>query len=184
VTLTFDNDVDAAALPEILSRPAGEVAVDVPMSLSELWGGLALWLALHDPGYCTVDASWPKEDDPPVPVAAAFPSGEGQVGWSPATFDGTSLVVLARGPAGVTAHSFGEGVRSAERLVERVSQWAAFNRPGSQSLVMHVVPISAPPPADEGWIKIQKWWTSIFVRWPIADAGPSAWLRRPASRGR
>jgi hypothetical protein len=117
-------------------------------------------------------------------VAAAFPSGEGQVGWSPATFDGTSLVVLARGPAGVTAHSFGEGVRSAERLVERVSQWAAFNRPGSQSLVMHVVPISAPPPADEGWIKIQKWWTSIFVRWPIADAGPSAWLRRPASRGR
>jgi len=165
VTLTVDNDVDAAALPEILGRPAGEVAIGVPLSTSELWGGLALWLALHDPGHCTLHAAWPKDDDPPVPVAAAFTSGDVQVGWSPATFDGTSLAVLAGGPAGVAVYSYGEGAGGAERLVETVSRWAARGRPGSRSLEMRVVPVSAPPPAGDGWMKIPKRWTSVFVRW-------------------
>jgi protein-L-isoaspartate(D-aspartate) O-methyltransferase len=168
VTVTFDNDVDAGAVPGILSRPVGEVALDVSVSREELWGGLALWLALHDPGCCSLDAAWPKEDDPPVPVAASFPSGDMQFGWSPASFDGASLAVLARGPAGVAAHSFGEDVRSAERLVELASQWAAVGRPTSQSLAMRVVPVSAPAPGDDGWIKIEKRWTTIFVRWPVS----------------
>jgi protein-L-isoaspartate(D-aspartate) O-methyltransferase len=168
VTVTFDSEVDAAALPQILSRPAGEVALDVSVNMEELWGGLALWLALHDPGYCTLNAAWSKEDDPPVQVAAAFPSGGVQVGWSPASFDGASLAVLARGPSGVAAQSFGEDLRCAERLVEHASQWAAVGRPGSQSLAMQVVRTSAPAPEDDGWVKIEKRWTTIFVRWPIS----------------
>jgi protein-L-isoaspartate(D-aspartate) O-methyltransferase len=167
VTVTFDTDVDAVGLPEILGRPAGEVALDTSVTMEELRGGLALWLALHDPGYCSLDAAWPKEDDPPVPVAAAFPSGAMQIGWSPASFDGATLAVLARGPSGVAAYAFGEDVRCAERLVERARQWEVVARPGSQSLAMQVVPASAPALEDDGWIKIEKRWTSIFVRWPV-----------------
>ncbi len=138
------------------------------VSMEELWGGLALWLALHDPGYCTLDTYWPREDDPPVPVAAAFPSGGVKVGWSPASFDGASLAVLVRGPSGVAALSFGKDLRCAERLVERAGQWVAVGRPSSQSLAMQVVRTSAPAPEDDGWVKIEKRWTTIFVRWPIS----------------
>ena len=166
VTITFDSEVDAAALLEILGRPAGEIPLDLALSMEELWGGLALWLALHDPGYCTLEAAWPREDDPPVPVAAVFPSGGAQVGWSPASFDGASLAVLARGPSGVAAHSFGADVRCGERLLERTRQWTAVGRPGSQSLAMQVARPAAPAPEDDGWVKIEKRWTTIFVRWP------------------
>jgi protein-L-isoaspartate(D-aspartate) O-methyltransferase len=66
LTVTFDAEVDALGLPEILTRRAGEVVLDATLSMEERFGGLALWLALHDPGYCSVDAAWPKEDDPPA----------------------------------------------------------------------------------------------------------------------
>lgn len=168
VTITFDSEVDVAALPETLSRPAGKLALDVSVSTEEIWGGLALWLALHDPGYCVLDASWPTEEDPPVPVAATFPSGGVQVGWSPACFDGASLAVLAHGPSGVAAEAFGEGLRCAERLVEHASRWVAVGRPGSQSLDLRLAPTSAPAPEEDGWMKIDSAWTTTFVRWPTS----------------
>jgi protein-L-isoaspartate(D-aspartate) O-methyltransferase len=166
VTVTFDAEVDAADLPEILSRPAGEITVDAPVSVEESWGGLALWLALHDEGFCTVDAAWPKEDDPPVPVAATFPSGAVQVGWSPASFEGSSLAVLGRGQQRPTVFVFGEELGCAQRLVEHARQWDVAGRPGSQSLVVQVHPAPGPILDRDGWVKIEKSWSTILVKWP------------------
>jgi protein-L-isoaspartate(D-aspartate) O-methyltransferase len=59
VTLTFDTEVEVVGLPEILSNATAEVALDATLSVEDLFGGLALWLALHDSGYCTLEAAWP-----------------------------------------------------------------------------------------------------------------------------
>jgi protein-L-isoaspartate(D-aspartate) O-methyltransferase len=167
VSVTFDSDVHAAALPGVLSRPAGKVALDESVSVEDIWGGLGLWLALHDSGYCTLDAAWPKDEDPPVAVAATFPSGRVQVGWSPASFDGANLAVLAQDASGVAAHAFGEHVRCAEQLVERVGEWVAAGRPNSQSLALRVARAASAVP-ENGWIRIDKRWTTMFVRWPTS----------------
>jgi protein-L-isoaspartate(D-aspartate) O-methyltransferase len=76
VTVTFDSEVDAAQLSEILTHDGGDGVLDSTISVDEVFGGLALWLALHDPGYCTLEVAWRKDDAPPVPVATTFPSGE------------------------------------------------------------------------------------------------------------
>jgi protein-L-isoaspartate(D-aspartate) O-methyltransferase len=167
VTITFDTEFDTVHLPEILRAPVREVAVGAPLSDHEVWGGLALWLALHDRGYCTVDASWPKQDDPPVPTAATFPSGAVATGWSPASYDGSSLAVLGRGLSGLAVYAFGEDVGCAERLAERATEWDAAGRPGSQSLALQAHPAGAPGSIldKDGWVKVDKRWTIIFVNW-------------------
>ncbi len=166
VTVTFDAEVDAVGLLEILNRPAGEVALHETVGVEELVGGLALWLALRDPGYCALDAVWPKDDDPPVPVAATFPSGAVLVGWSPASFEESGLAVLGRGARGLAVHTFGQDAGCAERLVERAMQWDAAGRPGSESLVLRVHPAPGPVLNTEGLVKIEKRWTTILVKWP------------------
>jgi protein-L-isoaspartate(D-aspartate) O-methyltransferase len=77
ITVTFDSDTDAAELPRSLTRHVGALGIDLAISQDEIFGGLGLWLALHDPCYCTLDAAWPTDDPAPVPVAATFPSDDG-----------------------------------------------------------------------------------------------------------
>ncbi|MGH9185240.1 MAG: hypothetical protein ACRD0U_05420 [Acidimicrobiales bacterium] len=151
VTVTFDSEVDAARLRGIVTHGAGECVLELAISVDDVFGGLAGWLALRDPGYCTLDAVWRKDDAPPVPVATTFPSGEAMVGWSPASFDGRSLAVPGRGPRG---------------LAVSVMQWDAAGRPGSQSLALQVHLASEPNPNSEGLLKIEKRWTTILVEWP------------------
>jgi hypothetical protein len=166
VTVTFDAEVDAGRLPAMLSRPAGELVVDSTISVDEVFGGLALWLAINDAGFCTLDAAWPKHDAPPMPLATTFPSGDAMVGWSPATFDGSSLAALGRGSRGLAVHAYGENADCAARLGESIGKWDAAGRPGSQSVALQVLPASEPVPAGEGLVKIEKRWTNILVEWP------------------
>jgi protein-L-isoaspartate(D-aspartate) O-methyltransferase len=165
VTVTFDTEVGAVDLPEILRRPAGVFGVDVPVTSDEIWDGLAVWLALHDQGFCTIDAVWPEDDDPPVPVAATFASGGMHIGWSPASFDGSGLAVLSEGPSGLAVFGFGEIGTNAEGLAQLVTQWELADRPASQSLSLHVHPVSESIPDDNGWVTIEKRWTRILVKW-------------------
>jgi protein-L-isoaspartate(D-aspartate) O-methyltransferase len=164
-TVTFDSEIDADMLPTILARDARERVLDATIIPDELFGGLALWLALHDPGYCSLDAVWRGGDAPRIPMASTFPSGEATVGWSPASFEGSSLAVLGRGPRGLAVHVFGEDVEHAERLAESVMQWDAAGRPGSRSLAVRVHPASEPIPDTEGLVKIEKQWTTILIEW-------------------
>src|SRR5262249_55043846 len=111
-------------------------------------------------------AVWPKDEAPPVPVAGRFPSGQAMIGWSPASFEGSSLAVLGRGPHGFAVHAFGEEIGRAERLAENVMQWDAVGRPDSRSLALQVHPASEPIPDTEGQVKIEKQWTTILIAWP------------------
>jgi protein-L-isoaspartate(D-aspartate) O-methyltransferase len=169
VTITFDSEVDTARLPTTLTRDAGERSVRTAISDDEAFGGLALWLALHDPGYCSVNAVWGRGDTPPLPVATTFPFGEGSIGWSPASFQQSSLAVLGRGPHGLVVHAYGDDAESAERLTEKVDHWHAAGRPDSRSLALGVYPASEPvPDTAAGLIRIPKRWTTTLVEWPGA----------------
>jgi len=54
VWLDDDRPVDPAALYARLRAPAGAQPSGVVTTGPEVFGGLLLWLALHDPGYCEV----------------------------------------------------------------------------------------------------------------------------------
>jgi protein-L-isoaspartate(D-aspartate) O-methyltransferase len=49
ITLTFDSEVDAAPIADLLARPAGRQELDIDVGTDDGFGGLALWLALGDP---------------------------------------------------------------------------------------------------------------------------------------
>ena len=165
VTVTFDTDVDATALPDMLGRPALVHQLDVSITREEIFGGLALWLALHDPGYCTAGAVWSKDANPPLPMATGFPSGEVMVGWSPASFDGASLAVLAQIEDRLAVHIFGSQRRT-DRFSDAIGRWDASGRPGSQSLRIRVHRGSPPGEDEKRFVEIPKRWTTVVIDWP------------------
>lgn len=166
VTVTFDSEADAADVPEIVTRRAVERRLVPTFSADETFGGLALWLALHDPGYCTLDAAWRKDETPPIPVVATFRSGDSMIGWSPASFDGLSLAVLGREDHQLAVHAYGDDTAAAERFAYTITDWDVAGRPGSGLLTLRVHPVSEPIDNTEGLIAIQKQWTTLLVRWP------------------
>lgn len=166
VTVTLDSETEAAGLEQLLARHVRQRALHATVSADEICGGLALWLALRDSGYCTLDAVWRRDEAPPAPVAATFPSGELMVGWSPASFDGLSLAVLGREGDGLAVHRFGDDADSAEHLAEAVMQWDAAGRPDTQSLALRVHPASEPIRDTEGLLRIEKRWTTLLIEWP------------------
>jgi protein-L-isoaspartate(D-aspartate) O-methyltransferase len=165
VTMTFDAEVDVTGIPELVARPA--VARDLNLSATpeEVFGGLALWLALHDPGYCTVDTVWQMGDDPPIPTAATFASNEEMVGWSPASLDRESLAVLAQMNDRLAVHAFG-GESSADRLADAVKRWDARGRPSSRSLSVRVHLGTHPVGHAARLVEIRKRWTTVLIDWP------------------
>lgn len=164
VTVTFDSEVDATGITGLLTHPGSEHVLDPSITADESFGGLALWLALHDSGYCTLEAVWPKDDAPPAPMAATFPSGELMIGWSPASFDGSSLAVLGQVDDAMAVHAFG-GLEHADHFAETIIQWDAVGRPDSQSLALRVHRASQPIGDTEGLVQVHKRWTTLLIDW-------------------
>jgi protein-L-isoaspartate(D-aspartate) O-methyltransferase len=165
VTVTFDADVDATAIPDLLAGPARVDELGLSITRDEIFGGLALWLALHDPGFCTVDGVWSKDADPPLPMAASFPSGAAMVGWSPASFDGATLSVLVQMDDRLAVHMFGSQPGT-DRFSEAISRWDGSGRPSRQSLRLRVDPGSPPGEDKDGFVVIPKRWTTVVIDWP------------------
>jgi protein-L-isoaspartate(D-aspartate) O-methyltransferase len=163
VTLTFDSESDAGEIEGLFAQPEGEQELDFDIDAADCFGGVALWLALHDPHYCNIDV---RGEQVPVPVARWFGSGERRIGWSPAVFDGGGLAVLGRQDDHLVVRAFGGATGCSDRLIEGVRNWIASGRPRSSSLSIRAFRSPDAVPNDVSSFRIDKMWTTLLVQWP------------------
>ncbi|HEV2361757.1 MAG TPA: methyltransferase domain-containing protein [Acidimicrobiales bacterium] len=169
LTVTIDRAIDASSLRGLISRPAEVTSLALPASAEECFGGIALWLALHDPDYCGIDIDWAPADGAPIMMAAEFRSGRRILGWSPALYSGEALALLGREGRGLVINTYGGAADLVDRLVARLGEWHLSGRPNSSSLVVHGYRRPALPPPSDSAILLERDTTTFAIHWP-ADA--------------
>jgi protein-L-isoaspartate(D-aspartate) O-methyltransferase len=126
VQLGEERSIGTDALYAALTQAGDDVRSDVRVTAQDVWGGLGLWLALHEPHIAQLSATGPALERELVPPLIAFPGHA----VTSALIAGRALAALVRldgGEAGsfeLGARPFGPaGQPLAHRLVERVRAW-------------------------------------------------------------
>lgn len=149
VELAEQRLLDADALYAALTAPGEHVASGVRVTLSDIWGGLGLWLALQEPESARLWAIGAAADRGLIPALIAFPGQAGTV----ALLGARALAALVRLPDDerhrpdsfeLAACPFGPGGRPlAERLVAHIHAWDAGQRPSGLGLRISAYPRDA-----------------------------------------
>jgi protein-L-isoaspartate(D-aspartate) O-methyltransferase len=172
--------VDADAVYGLLSDPTELRSTGIRVSPREvIFGGLALWLGVQEPGFCVLYAGGEVADRGIVPGVMEF-SGEWRSCWTNGLLADGSLCVFVRSPDQLSAsgqpadpqqpfellvRSFGSRTELAERLAQQVRRWDGAGRPANDLLRLKVHPIDADyqPSPDE--IVVCKRWTQLILDW-------------------
>lgn len=83
VELAEQRRLDADALYAALTEPGENLASGVRVTLSDIWGGLGLWLALQEPELARLWAIGAAADRGLVPALVVFPGQAGTVALLP-----------------------------------------------------------------------------------------------------
>jgi protein-L-isoaspartate(D-aspartate) O-methyltransferase len=151
LSMADSNPVDADRVYQLLTSPSRDWPTLVRVLPFEIWGGLNLWLALHESGFCGLYAEGELAERGIVPYLFGPPDKFcGTVGL----LDEASMCMLMRSPAEVSSpeqpdipqpfdlavRSFGPEERLAQRLIEQITAWDAAGRPSIKDLRIKVYP--------------------------------------------
>lgn len=157
---TIDVDAIRHALAEAVTvEPAG-----VTVTTAEVFDSLALWLALHEPRWCTL---YSTADPTSSPVPVWLPGSQGTVG----IVDGGSLAVLGcrpnpEHPNALAAFGYGpNGGRLATILIRHIRAWEQLGRPRSDSWRIHAYPVSTARHELAEKLIIEKTHTRLALTW-------------------
>ena len=176
--------LDAEKTYDWLTGPRADWETNVTVAVSEVIGGLGMWLALHEPGIGRLAAwdEWVAQDV----VPPLYGLGQARkVVFSPALIGKGGLAALMRPPgqaAPLVAYSelfapepsfllyvrqFGADEALARRLVEHIRAWDAAGRPSTEGLRVRACPMDTGyVPASKGEIVVEKRWTRLVLDWP------------------
>jgi len=180
-----DRAVDAAALYTALTEPGDTIPVGTQVTTRELWGGLVLWLALHEPALGGLSAIGPAAQLGLVPALCAFPQQE----ITMVLLGETCMAGLVRLYSGGGEPAAGEltdrgapafelGVRCfgagseplADRLAGQVRAWDAHGRPSTRELRLVAHPVTVSRAGLTGDV-IEKRHTLLELHWSPAGGG-------------
>jgi len=167
--------VDAGAVYDVLKGAAVDLPTGVKVTGREAYGGLVLWLALREPGFCWLEAAGPEADARSVPplfaVAGKYRSAVGVFDAGGAGFymrpPGDSLEAeAAPRPFELYVRALGQGDGIARRLCRQAQAWDAAGRPGTDGLRIRALPIDVgyEPAANED--VVEKRWTRLVLDRP------------------
>jgi protein-L-isoaspartate(D-aspartate) O-methyltransferase len=170
LTLPDERPVDVAALAHALDEPAAEYATGVLAGPSQLFDGLGLWLALHEPRMGVLS----EAGSPHAAALARAPARLRDQHVTAGIFESASFAVLARpegdrsGPAvrpgrarrarapvfELIVLGYGpDGDALAAHLATLLADWQTAGRPGTESFLILAYPHAAdgtPGPAGAG----------------------------------
>jgi protein-L-isoaspartate(D-aspartate) O-methyltransferase len=169
---------DNTTLLDWLTAPFQQQGTGIQATVAEVWFSLNLWLAVHEPATCSLNASgvWAERHVVPYLFAnAREPHSVFAVGL----FDEKGLAVLGRPPgqplpwrqepenAPFELHLslYGAGETAARRLLAQLHAWDGAGRPNSQDISVRVLPAAQlyAPQANE--VLLKKRWTQLIVNW-------------------
>jgi protein-L-isoaspartate(D-aspartate) O-methyltransferase len=150
LSLPDPHGLDPDQVGRLLDDPGQAHTTDLPVSPPEIFGGLSLWLAIHEPAWCVLNG----QSLPDAPVQLY----DTQMTAGVADPDGLALLTrtdqlgaTAYGPAGDAA---------ATRLLDHVRAWHEAGRPGTKGLHIRAIPPATP--ATTGEI-IDKTYTRLVI---------------------
>ena len=169
--------VDADAVYAALIGPHRDRPAAIRATPAEVFGSLALWLALREPGACGLIAHGAAAEPGLVPDLFRWSAG---TSTTLGLLDGAGLAVLMRPPEepvlvdcpddappfALYVRSFGPHEAPARRLVERLTAWDAAGRPSPEGLRIMTYPhgTSYAPAGNE--VVVEKRWTRLVLDWP------------------
>jgi len=170
-------EVDPAAARALLNGAVTDLATGVRVTGSEVYGGLVLWIALRERGFCWLEAIGPVADTRPVPplfaVAGKYRSSVGVLAAASAGF--YMRPPGDRIPSGPEAEprpfelhvrGFGEDAEAARRLCRHAQAWDAAGRQGTDGLRIRALPRESGGAPAAGEHVIDKRWTRLVLDWP------------------
>src|SRR5437660_11344430 len=87
--------IDPVAAYALFTGPPVDIPTGIHVIGHEVYGGLTLWIALREPGFCWLEALGPTADMQPVPLLFALP---GKFRSAAGVFDGASAGLCMRPP--------------------------------------------------------------------------------------
>ncbi|OGN87610.1 MAG: methyltransferase, FxLD system [Chloroflexi bacterium RBG_13_46_14] len=171
--------VNSDEIYDMLSGLYQDLSSGVHTSPGEvIFGGLNLWLNLHESGLCSLSAEGQSVDRGIVPYFLAIQSIQKVCGTIGLLGD-EGLCVFVRPPEKnlsaeqpegsetleLFVRSYGSGDRLAGRLVEQVRAWDAAGRPSSNGLRIRAYTKDTDYIPSSGEYVIDKQWTKIVLDW-------------------
>jgi protein-L-isoaspartate(D-aspartate) O-methyltransferase len=158
--------VDLEAAYHWLTGPSHDGPAMTRVHPGEAFGGLRLWLALREPGFCDLHAMGEMADRGLVPCLAEWP-GQWKLCSTCGLLTETGLCVFARAePSPRTViRGFGPNRTLAPYLADQVLAWDAAGRPSSEKLRIRAYPAGseyAPAASD---IVVRKPATQLVLDW-------------------
>jgi len=168
-----------------LTGPHVDWETNVAVAVSEVIGGLGMWLALHEPHTAQL-AAWDEQVTSDI-VPPLYGLGQARkVVFSSILIEKSGLAALMRPPgqsAPLTGHSelsapgpsfplyvrqFGTDEGLARRLVGHVRAWDAAGRPSTDGLRVRAYRREAEcvPPQGKGSVVVEKQCTRLVLDWP------------------
>ncbi|HYS19025.1 MAG TPA: methyltransferase, FxLD system [Candidatus Binatia bacterium] len=183
--------VDPAAVRALLAGAPVDLPTGVRVTGREVYGGLVLWIAVRESGFCWLEAIGPESDAHPVPRLFAL---SGKYRSAAGVFEEGSAVFFMRPPGDpvpaepereprpfeLHVRGFGDGADT-ERLRRHARAWDGAGRPGTDGLRIRALPIDVDYTPTVHEQVIVKRWTRLVLDWPD-HAGPDTSGSRYESR--
>jgi protein-L-isoaspartate(D-aspartate) O-methyltransferase len=157
LNLPHDRAVDPDALADVLAEPPTALDTGTSPSLTELFDGLSLWLAVHEPRWCTLTET---AGDRKLLRAAPMEAPDSRVTAGILGDDG--LAVLSRTDDELTVLGYGNDA-VARDLLGHVRDWDEAGRPDTDGL--HIDAYPAGVPAPDGGILLEKGECRLILTW-------------------
>jgi protein-L-isoaspartate(D-aspartate) O-methyltransferase len=143
-------------------------------TLGEVWRGLNLWLALHEPRLCDVTVMGKAMEAGLVPCLFRFGSNSTACSTI-GLLDEAGLVLLSPPrrllPAGngdaleLWLRSYGPDQSLAGQFRGEIEAWDAAGRPGTTGLRIRAYPADYPYEVAEGEVMVRNQWSQLVVDW-------------------
>ncbi len=156
LSLPDPHGLDPDRIGQLLDEPTNEQVTDLMVSGAEVFGGLSLWLAIHEPAWCVLNEHGHRW------LAAAPVRMQPDTGMTAGVAGGDGLALLTKpDESAIGATGFGaDGDVLTVRLLDHVRAWHAAGRPGTSGLCVKAVPPTTP--ADGGEV-IDKTYTRLVI---------------------
>jgi protein-L-isoaspartate(D-aspartate) O-methyltransferase len=178
VSVDDPTKVDGEVVYRLLSGPSEYAPTGIYATPGEvIFGGLALWLSLHEPCFCVLSAEGQMADRGIVPGLMEL-SGEWRRCWTNGLLGDDGLCVFARPPDHSSSeqpgvpHAFelylqgyGSWPEHAERLIRQVRRWEAAGRPANDRIRLRACPIDTDYRPSAGEVVVRKRWTQLILDW-------------------